>query len=147
MEDVKLPEVAIVDADAKVCNVCGVEKALTEYHPNKVCTKGVTGTCRICTAEKKRAWYAANRKRRQEVANKANRDLKIKAIEYMGGVCLDCKKEYPPCVMQFHHLDEQTKDENPSYYRYWPKLKAELDKCVMLCANCHLIRHHGGNHE
>lgn len=147
MEDITLPTLAMIDADTKICNVCKEEKKLSEFHPNKKCRLGVTGTCRSCNQDRVNKWYRDNRKRRQEVVNKANRELKLRAIEYMGGVCSDCKKEYPPCVMQFHHLDGRTKKDNPPYFRYWPKLKKELDKCVMLCANCHLIRHHGGCDE
>lgn len=143
---VELPSLALIDA-TKTCRVCKEEKPLSMFHPNKACSQGVVGTCRICTAESKRKWYDANRARRQEVANKTNRASKLRAIEYMGGVCKDCNKSFPPCVMQFHHLDGSTKSENPSYFRRWDRLKIELDKCVMLCANCHLIRHHGGANE
>lgn len=75
---------------------------------------------------------------------------KIDAIEYKGNECEDCKisfPEIPYAVFEFHHLDSTKKDYN------WTKLrlrsidsiKAELDKCALLCANCHRIRHSNMN--
>lgn len=70
---------------------------------------------------------------------------KLEAIQYKGGECLDCSlKNAPYPVYEFHHLDPSKKDVD------WTKLrlrsskaiKAELDKCVLLCANCHRIRHY-----
>lgn len=71
------------------------------------------------------------------------REVKEKAVEYMGGVCFDCKQSYPNFVYDFHHLDRSQKDMNPSkaFRENFEQTKKELDKCVMLCSNCHRIRH------
>ena len=140
---------ALIDAEpTKVCRVCKVEKPYKDYHPNKQCVGGVTGTCRLCTNERKGAWYSDNRARRQSTENEVRRNLKLKAIEYKGGKCEDCSNIYPPCVYQFHHLDPSEKDFHPSSVRNWERMKSEIDKCVMLCANCHMIRHYaGGDNE
>ena len=70
-------------------------------------------------------------------------DRKIKAIEHMGGKCIDCGYTGHRAAFQFHHLDPTTKDVdwNKLRLRSWDKIKLELDKCVLLCANCHSIRH------
>lgn len=71
-----------------------------------------------------------------------NRARKQWGIEYKGGICVDCGAVYPPAVMEFHHLDPTEKDDNEKMlYSSFEKAKAELDKCVLLCANCHRIRH------
>lgn len=63
---------------------------------------------------------------------------KRRAIIYKGGCCLVCGYARCQQVMNFHHLDKQTKDFAISgAVRSWEKTKAELDKCVLLCANCH----------
>lgn len=148
MEDVKLPEVAIVDADiTKTCNVCKEVKLLKEFHPHKNCKFGVTGTCRSCNRERINKWYSDNRRHRQNNENRIRRNTKRLAVEYMGGECFDCKGVFPQCVYQFHHLDPTQKDFNPSNKRGFETMKPELDKCVMLCANCHMVRHYGGNDE
>lgn len=69
---------------------------------------------------------------------------KQRAIEYLGGKCIDCglKSEYRG-VYDFHHVNPEEKDSDPgSLLHYsWARIVAELDKCVLLCANCHRIRH------
>jgi len=71
------------------------------------------------------------------------RKTKQKCVDYMGKKCADCKDEYPPSVFDFHHLDPSKKDFTISKTQSFSfkNLKPELDKCVMLCANCHRIRH------
>lgn len=131
--------------DGKVCRECKVEKELSQFHPNKQCAKGVVGTCRSCTRERISTWYSNNRARRQEVVNETNRKRKRKIVDHFGDKCLDCNQTFPQYVYQFHHLDPTEKDVNPSYAMTQrpSKMWEELNKCVMLCANCHLIRHHG----
>jgi hypothetical protein len=132
-----------IDA-GRICNVCKEFKLISEYSPNKQCSLGVVGTCKPCANKRVAQWYKDNRKRRQNIANDKNRNRKNRAIEVFGGKCFDCDGVFPSCVYQFHHLDSSKKDVNPSYAmtgsdeRMWN----ELSKCVMLCANCHMIRHH-----
>jgi len=69
--------------------------------------------------------------------------VKINAIKQFGGVCQDCKQEFHPAVFEFHHLDPSQKDYSWTKMRLLSpdKRQAELNKCVMLCANCHRLRH------
>lgn len=131
--------------DAKECRECKEVKPLPAFHPNKQCKLGVVGTCRSCTRERISKWYSDNRKARQEDANLRNYERKRKIVEHFGNKCADCNTTYPQCVYQFHHLDPKGKDVNPSYAmtKRPSEMWKELAKCVMLCANCHMIRHHG----
>lgn len=71
--------------------------------------------------------------------------LREKAVEYMGGCCNICKYNAYIEAFDFHHIDPKTKafeiSDNPT--RAWEKTKIELDKCVLLCANCHIETHAG----
>ena len=71
---------------------------------------------------------------------------KIKAVESMGGLCKDCGltlEDSHYSIFEFHHLDSSEKGDS------WTKLRLksqeaidkELSKCVLLCANCHRLRH------
>lgn len=127
----------------KVCRVCQNLKPLTEFYPNKSCKFGVVGTCKICYVPRIKKWYADNRSVRQNAQNNRNQSRKQQAVDYFGNKCKDCEQSYPNYVYQFHHLDPSQKDVNPSYAMSSPtKMWTELAKCVMLCANCHMIRHH-----
>lgn len=69
---------------------------------------------------------------------------KLKAVVYKGGGCLICG--YSRCVraLTFHHLDPEQKDFSlGGKCLAWETIKAELDKCVLLCGNCHDEVHDG----
>jgi len=72
------------------------------------------------------------------------KDIKKQAVEYMGGSCKLCGYNKCFTALSFHHIDPETKDFQISgTNRCWEKIKKELDKCVMLCTNCHLEVHDG----
>lgn len=73
------------------------------------------------------------------------RDLKKLCIEYKGGVCVDCGLVHHPAVFDFHHVVSGSKDftiSSVTSTKLTDSIKAELDKCVLLCANCHRVRHY-----
>lgn len=83
------------------------------------------------------------------ITTKRNHDNKKLAVEYKGGVCIDCGYIGYLSVYEFHHLDPTQKDFEFSRCRSQKlneKIKQELDKCVLLCANCHRTRHEKENH-
>jgi ferredoxin len=74
------------------------------------------------------------------------RDLKLRAVEFMGGICEGCGHAGPPAIFDFHHREASTKHfgiSQDGIPRRWEKVVAELAKCVMLCANCHREVHAG----
>lgn len=79
------------------------------------------------------------------MVNRRKRSLKVWATAYKGGSCISCG--YDRCVqaMDFHHIDANTKEftigGNLSFSK--EKLRIELDKCVLLCSNCHREHHEG----
>jgi len=72
--------------------------------------------------------------------------LKIKAIHYKGGSCSKCSlalEDSHYAVFDFHHLDPSTKEFAWTKLRLrpWSVITKELDKCILLCANCHRLEH------
>jgi len=70
------------------------------------------------------------------------RAIKESLIDAMGGCCSMCQQMYPPEVYDFHHLGDKV--EAPSNIIGNGSVEAianELEKCVLLCANCHRITH------
>lgn len=75
--------------------------------------------------------------------------LRLKALEYKGNKCKLCDYSKSVWALDFHHRDPSQKDfnifeNNPSRkaVREWIKIKIELDKCDLLCKNCHSELHH-----
>ncbi len=56
--------------------------------------------------------------------------------------CMDCAGTFPPCAMDFDHLDPTTKLANIGNMRgrAWAKVLAEIGKCDLVCSNCHRVR-------
>ena len=70
--------------------------------------------------------------------------LKERAIAYLGGACRICGYDKWPAAFDFHHLDPMGKDFTISEaMTSWERIKPELDKCELLCANCHREVHDG----
>jgi hypothetical protein len=75
-----------------------------------------------------------------------SRDKKTRAIALMGSACYSCDRVGPTALFEFHHWDSREKDFGISadgLSRPWENIAAELEKCVMLCANCHREVHAG----
>lgn len=77
--------------------------------------------------------YRYQKKRRKEV--------KARLIAAHGGRCVDCGYAGNAAALDFHHRDPGTKDFAISDFANWPKLLAEAQKCDLVCANCHRLRH------
>jgi hypothetical protein len=67
---------------------------------------------------------------------------KIELIKYKGGCCVYCGYKKSVAALQFHHLDPTKKDFSISSKSYSiERLKKEVDKCILICANCHIELH------
>lgn len=71
--------------------------------------------------------------------------LKIKAIKKFGGKCCRCGYDRSLRALEFHHLNGDDKDVCISSMinesSTWLKLEKELNKCILLCSNCHREEH------
>lgn len=68
--------------------------------------------------------------------------VKSKLVEYKGGCCEKCGYNKSEQALQFHHLNPKEKDFNISGRSYsFERMKKEVDKCIMVCANCHIEIH------
>ena len=85
-----------------------------------------------------------------EAVKKWRRNAKARLIKAFGGSCSICG--YCKCeeVMEFHHLDPSTKETSWGQIRgsikSWDSIVDEMQKCVMLCSNCHKEVHAGVSH-
>lgn len=88
--------------------------------------------------EKKAKRVRATQKRRDKI--------KKQAVEYKGGKCQICGYDKYVGALEFHHINPEEKEFGISASgntRAWETIKPELDKCIMVCANCHREIHAG----
>lgn len=73
-------------------------------------------------------------------------NLKDKCLSYLGGKrCKRCGiDDLPLACYDFHHLNPALKDFEISKMagKKWSQIEKELDKCVVVCKNCHAILTH-----
>ena len=103
------------------------------------------GLCKICGT---RFEYNRAKGSRREVCKRCidrqrRRYLKRRCVEYLGGKCKICGYDRSVAAMHFHHQDEKQKTfEISARLRWsWNTVRKELDKCILICANCHAELH------
>lgn len=104
----------------RLCNMCSKHFVVNRRkgHVGSIC-----GSC-------------LNKRKRQRIKNDC--------LDYLGGKCSNCGYNKNVAALHFHHTDPRLKLFGISHaYRYsLEKIREELDKCVILCANCHIELHH-----
>jgi len=112
--------------------------------------------CPRCLITKpKSEWYTRNRKTGPSLSSyckKCSNDVTVlrqrafkqKCVDYKGGKCNHCGYSKSIAALEFHHEDPTQKDFTIASSRltaFSDKIKQELDKCLLLCANCHREEH------
>lgn len=127
----------------KVCISCNIEKSLEDFGKLKRNKDGLQSKCKDCkreydnlfhnnrSEEQKIKKYIGQRKRVKEAAEFLSNYLDDKCCKHCG----DSRK----VVLEFHHLKD--KNFNLSEYsgRSIETIKKEIEKCDILCANCHRV--------
>ncbi|MBP6931493.1 MAG: hypothetical protein KBD48_01165 [Candidatus Pacebacteria bacterium] len=100
-------------------------------------------TCQLCD-KKFKDYQQRNRTRCGSCNTKIRRfRAKAAAVQYLGGKCAKCDWSGNQAALQFHHKNPKEKDfiiGNVSN-KSWDSIKIEIQKCILLCANCHMIEH------
>jgi len=79
-----------------------------------------------------------------EAVQKRRKKVREMALAFLGGKSVRCGYERCIDALEIHHLESSEKDFGISakgYTRSWTKIRAELRKCELLCANCHREAH------
>ncbi len=88
--------------------------------------------------------YADRRRYNIQSVAKRRRKIRLMAVAHAGGKCIRCGYNKYPEVLEFHHKDSSQKKfgiGQNGLTRSWERVKAEIEKCNLLCANCHRETH------
>lgn len=99
----------------------------------------------FCSVACKNRYYQGN----SYIAQKARGlDRKVTLIEAKGGGCCKCGYNKNIAALDFHHRDPSEKkfrlDARNISNRSLRSLLIEVEKCDLLCANCHREEHNPG---
>lgn len=132
-------------------NLCDKYKITKENKTVNKCYGNICADCGISISSEN-GYFRKNRNRYQSyckncIALKSfeNRlNFKKKAVNYKGGSCSKCGYIKNVASLEFHHVNPAQKEIQPSKLvaKTWEYARQELDKCVILCANCHREEHH-----
>jgi hypothetical protein len=130
--------------EKQICAKCKNEYPFTLEHFGKHKVRGLDTYCKTCRRETTKANYYANK----EMWNATTRRHKKLQRERINEIkdslsCLKCG-ENRNHLLDFHHTDPSQKDFQISQgERYgWERIKQEIDKCIVLCSNCHRDFHY-----
>lgn len=75
-----------------------------------------------------------------EYVKSRRKRIKQELIDYKGGKCEICGYNKNIAALEFHHINPEEKDfsiSDSNIYKNLEVLKREVDKCMLVCANCH----------
>jgi NAD-dependent SIR2 family protein deacetylase len=133
------------EVDLLKCSGCAALKPPEEFSWRRRKRGQRDSFCRPCRAAYGKAHYAAHRKRYIEQARKQKQRLMLERtrwlVEYFRDhPCADCG-ERDPVVLEFDHLRDKTFAIGPQLsQRSWKSILEEIEKCEVVCANCHRRR-------
>lgn len=113
--------------EERICKKHGKQQFVLECHGYFRCTK-----CRSLAVQRRRE------------------KIKELSVKFKGGRCTKCG--YDKCIdaLEFHHRNPNEKEfgiGSQGYTRGWNRVKKEIEKCDILCANCHREIHHKENQD
>ena len=128
----------------KKCSVCGLELSIENFSSKLKSKDGLQGFCKECHSKYRRKHYLENRQKYIDKANK-QRAKKLEWFKNLKGTfkCNRCGENHPACL-HFHHKDSSIKDGCISRFAdsaSKKRLLVEIEKCEVLCANCHSKEH------
>lgn len=110
--------------DFRFCPKCKKDCATTDFYSRRG-KENSSVYCKSCTSIQ-----TVERQRR----------LKQEIVDYKGGSCVKCGYNKYIGALEFHHLDPSKKDFTIAHRRLTKlndEIKNELEKCILVCANCH----------
>ncbi len=125
----------------KHCGKCNTSKSLTGFSKRGT---GHQPWCKLCTSERNKLTYKTRPQRRLDL-KESTAKYRQQAEQYI----MDYLKTHPcpcgesnPLTLQFDHIGDKTVEICHALIRGFAldKIKDEITKCQVLCANCHSIK-------
>lgn|SRR3990167_8159070 len=136
----------------KICSKCNERKSFTDFYVKDSKANRLHAQCKLCYKEHRKTYYIQHYEKNQESYRKRAIKFRTKVKdEYRNNLqkfledkfCVDCG-ETDKVVFELDHIDPKLKSFSISQAvrlgHRWDKVLEELQKCQVLCANCHKRR-------
>lgn len=126
----------------KTCTTCKKQLADTDFNKNKARKDGLNNICKTCSRERSKQYYRENtEKHKQDIGirkQKRKKENTTKILQILSGGCTNCQED-DIRTLDFHHFSEKKKSVMVMLHEgyNWETIKNEINKCVVLCSNCH----------
>jgi hypothetical protein len=134
----------------KSCSTCKTLKPLSDFHKSSSRADGAQGKCKECNiACAKRHQRSLTGERKREYWNRSGiavKKLRGEVSDYKASKGCEYCGETDPCCLDFHHTNTKDKVNNIANLvtaKSRKLLWAEIEKCMVLCSNCHRKLHAG----
>jgi hypothetical protein len=127
--------------ELKRCSTCALWKPLDAFNKLSRAKDGRQWSCRACNA----AWHAENKERHNALIHARRDRLRVanqeRLFRYLDDhPCVDCGED-DILVLEFDHLrDKRAAVTQMPGSHEWSAIEAEIEKCDVVCANCHRRR-------
>lgn len=128
----------------KICSQCKQSLTLDKFNKRSASKDGLQSKCAECNRAYYNNYYATTTNEKARLRNKSaayKKEVRELLRSTKDKPCADCKTKYPYYVMQFDHLGDKSFTISTSMnYHSIEKIKVEISKCDVVCANCHAER-------
>lgn len=129
----------------KICTKCKQDKDITNFSWIKARQRHHSW-CKTCASKSRLDSYYKDKKRHRE-KDYLRRQRVVDSYKSLkeNYSCFFCEETEPVCL-DFHHIDPKTKLFNIGKElgrKSKQKIDDEIEKCVILCSNCHRKLHAG----
>ncbi len=127
------------------CYKCKLELEESCFAKNSTLKSGIQNICKQCSRKLNKEYYIKNKQKFLDRNKIKVKDVTSKVREYKlnCGGCKFCGEKEPICL-DFHHLrDKINVISQLTRYLCWESILEEINKCILICSNCHRKLHAG----
>ena len=131
----------------KKCNLCKLEKPISDYNKNRSRKDGYQTRCKICDRKRAITYFNSSEEQQKKALLRKKERLQKSQnaiCKYLSNhPCVDCG-ETDILLLEFDHIDPDQKFDSVTVmvadgFR-WSKIEEEINKCVIRCLICHRKR-------
>jgi hypothetical protein len=124
------------------CKTCKIIKLLSDFHKDRSYKGGYGYRCKKCACEYQKRYNKTYRTIVTEKSRIKRQKIKEILVNEHGGKCHICGYSKYNGALNFHHRDPFQKDFHVTSTGIH-KARMEAEKCILVCANCHMEIHGG----